>query len=81
MRHFHFFGGKTDLRGLCSVIGELVAVVVAHDHVHHSLHEGLKHVVVEALDWLDERLEGLTKTKSCKYLRLMFIMFPLCRCF
>ena len=55
--------------------------MLAHDHVHHSLHEGLYKVMVEALDWLDERLEGLTKTKSCKYLRLMFIMFPLCRCF
>ena len=55
------------LGGLCSVVSKLVAVVVlAHDHVHHSLHEGLEHVMVEALDWLDERLEGLTKTKSCK---------------
>ena len=55
------------LGGLCSVISKLVAVVMlAHDHVHHSLHEGLYKVMVEALDWLDERLEGLTKTKSCK---------------
>ena len=55
------------LGGLCSIISKLVAVVMlAHDHVHHSLHEGLYKVMVEALDRLDERLEGLTKTKSCK---------------
>ena len=64
MRHFHFFGGKTDLRGLCSVIGELVAVVVAHDHVHHSLHEGLEDIVIEVLNWLNEGLECLAKSKS-----------------
>ena len=42
----------------------LVAVVVSHDHVHHSLHEGLEHIVIEALDWLHERLECLAKPKS-----------------
>ena len=60
---------RCHLGGLCSVVSKLVAVVVvvvAHDHVHHSLHEGLEHVMVEALDWLDERLESLAKTKSCK---------------
>ena len=40
----------------------LVSVVVSHDHVHHSLHEGLEHIAVEALDWLNERLERLSET-------------------
>jgi len=31
-------------------------------HVHHSLHEGLEHIAVEALDWLNERLERLSET-------------------
>ena len=66
-KHYYMSGPwGCHLGGLCSVVSKLVAVVVSHDHVHHSLHEGLEHVMVEALDWLDERLEGLTKTKSCK---------------
>ena len=52
------------LGGLCSVVHEL-ALAAVHDivhHVHHSLHEGLEHIAVEALDWLDERLERLSET-------------------
>lgn len=71
-KHLIVSGG---LGGLCSVVNELVAVVVvAHDHVHHSLHEGLEHVMVEALDWLNERLEGLAKTKSCKNNQIMTLV-------
>ena len=64
------------LWGLCSVINKLaVVVVVAHDHVHHSLHEGLEHIGVEPLDGLGDGLdevveaieviEGLSETKAC----------------
>ena len=52
------------LWGLCSIVHELVlvAVVMAHDHVHHPLHQWLHNVVLEVLDWLDKWLEGLTET-------------------
>ena len=53
------------LWGLCSIVNKLVLlvlVVMSHDHVHHSLHEGLEHVVVKALDWLEKRLEGVSES-------------------
>ena len=69
------------LWGLCPVVSELkqalgqdedlegppylVAVVVSHDHVHHSLHEGLEHIRVEVLDGPHKWLECLTEPKSC----------------
>jgi len=58
------------LWGLCSVINKLVSVVVSHDHVHHSLHKGLEDIVIEVLDWLNEGLECLAKSKSWKYSKL-----------
>ena len=61
-----------------------MVVVVAHDHVHHSLHEGLEHIGVEPLDGLGDGLnevveaieviEGLSETKACNNIAsLMFL--------
>jgi len=53
------------LWGLCSVINKLVLlvlVVMSHDHVHHSLHEGLEHIVVKILDWLEEWLKCVSES-------------------
>ena len=41
-----------------------MSVVVSHNHVHHSLHKGLEDIVIEVLDWLNEGLECLAKSKS-----------------
>ena len=57
-------GEKESLTVISTSLLYLVSVVVSHDHVHHSLHEGLEHIRVEVLDWLDEWLESLTKPKS-----------------
>ena len=57
-------GEKESLTVISTSLLYLVSVVVSHDHVHHSLHKGLEDIVIEVLDWLNEGLECLAKSKS-----------------